>query len=214
MTVDEDATKSDAESTDRSNPGRFGPSRRQLLATSAALGAGAFGGVPIASAGDSQEEDDDDDGEDADEPEGFEVEVLAEPAGFPEDVAAMFTLEADDETEDDDEDGEETATIGSHLDDASSLLVAEVTLEPGGTSGWHQHPGIGLVNVTEGEIEIQDAHDCATRTYTAGEAFLDPGQHVHTATNPSDDESAAAYVTFLGVPEDGPPTEWVEPRDC
>lgn len=138
-----------------------------------------------------------------DSPEGFEVEVLAPHATFPDETAAMFSTTVDD------------ATLDSNLPcDASTLVVARATFEPGGRSGWHQHPGVGLVNVTEGEIEIQDAHDCETRTYAAGEAFLDPARHVHHATNVSDTDPAVVYIAFLGVPDGEPATEFVEPEDC
>lgn len=138
-----------------------------------------------------------------DSPEGFEVEVLAAHATFPDEMAAMFSATVDD------------TTLDSNLPcDASTLVFARANFEPGGRSGWHQHPGVGLVNVAEGEIEIQDAHDCSTRTYTAGEAFLDPAEHVHHATNVSDSDRAVVYVAFLGVPDGGPATEFVEPVDC
>lgn len=223
---DDDPPTKPTESSERSTPKRSGPSRRQILAASAGLGAGAVAGAPVGSASAEQEGDDEDADdqtadEDVDEPEGFEVEVLAEPATFPDDVAAMFSVRYDADGADDggttdngttDDDG---TTIDSNLPwDASSLVVVEARWEPGGTSGWHSHPGVGIVNVAEGEIEIVDAHDCASRTYAAGEAFLDPADHVHTAPNASDTEPAAAYVTFLGVPEEGPVTEWVEPQDC
>lgn len=60
------------------------------------------------------------------------------------------------------------------LDDASNVIVTEATFEPRGSSEWHQHPGLGIVNVAKGEIEIVHGDDCTTATYTAGEAFIYP----------------------------------------
>ena len=188
-------------------------SLRRTVLKAGAVAAGTLGVVGSTAATDHDHEDEDDDYDNdnddvgLDEPEGFEVEILAGHAPFTDDVAAMFTLDFAGVDE------EEGVTIGSHLDDASTLIVAEVTLEPGGTSGWHFHPGAALVNIVEGEFEVTWEHDCITRTYTEGEAFLDPGE-VHIADNASDDEGARAYVIFLGVPDGEPATEWVEPVDC
>ncbi|MCU4742470.1 cupin domain-containing protein [Halobacteria archaeon AArc-m2/3/4] len=149
---------------------------------------------------------------DVDEPDGFDVEVVGEHVTFPDEVGATFTLMFGD----DDGDGDD-GTMGSHhtLDDTSTIVVADVNWEPGGTSGWHRHPGSALVNIVEGELEITWERDCITRTYTAGEGFFDPGE-VHNADNLSDEEGARAYVVFLGIgiPDGEPATEWVEPVEC
>jgi quercetin dioxygenase-like cupin family protein len=52
---------------------------------------------------------------------------------------------------------------------------------PGGTTGWHTHPGHSLIIVTEGEVTTYEGHDpdCKPRVYKKGEVFLDPGgEHV------------------------------------
>lgn len=138
-----------------------------------------------------------------DSPEGFSAEVLAPHAAFPDDVAAAFSVVYDE--------GDEETTFAR---DASNLVVVRATWEPGGTSGWHTHPGPVLVNVVQGELDIVYADDCVTHTYTAGEAFVDTGQHAEIATNPSQDEGTEIYAAFLGVPDEAPPTQFVEPRDC
>ena len=138
--------------------------------------------------------------------EKFTVDLLAGPARFPDDVAATFRMKY--------EGG--TGTIVSNLPrDASNVIVARVTWGPGGTSGWHTHPGPVVVSVTEGELELVNEGDCIARTYAAGEAFVDPGQgNVHIASNASDSAPAMAYATFLGVPDGAPATVWVPPVDC
>ncbi len=135
---------------------------------------------------------------------GFGAEVLAAHASFPDDVAAQFRLKYD-----------RGPTIVSNLPrDASTMVVAKVTWPPGASSGWHTHPGPVLVSMVEGSVELTNARDCVIHTYSAGEAFLDPGQgNVHIATNVGETD-AVAYATFLGVPDGAPATEWVEPADC
>jgi len=141
-----------------------------------------------------------------DAPVGFGVEVLAGHANFPDDVAARFRVSY----------GWGSGTVVSNLPrDASSVVVAKVTWEPEGTSGWHTHPGPAIVSVAEGELEVVNEGDCVARTYAAGEAFVDPGQgNVHIASNPSTADGAVAYATFLGVPDGAPATEWVAPVNC
>lgn len=110
----------------------------------------------------------------------------------------------------------DAGTIVSKLPrDASTVVFDKATWGPEGTSGWHTHPGPVIVTITEGELELTNERDCTPRTYTAGEAFVDPGQgFIHIATNPSETESAVVYATFLGVPAGRPATEWVEPVEC
>lgn len=138
--------------------------------------------------------------------EKFTVDLLAGPARFPDEVAATFRTKYDGGTE----------TIVSNLPrDASNTIVARVSWGPGGTSGWHTHPGPVVVSVTEGALELVNERDCVVRTYAAGEAFVDPGQgNVHIASNASETAPAVAYATFLGVPDGAPATVWVPPVDC
>lgn len=138
-----------------------------------------------------------------DAPDGFQVKVLAPHAPFPDDLAAQFRLKF--------EDGEGQTHV-KNFNDASTMIVAEVNwLESGSSTGWHRHPGIVLVSMVEGTIEVVWENDCTPRTYTAGDGWLDPGL-IHNATAIS--EGAKAYATFLGIPDGQPATIWVAPRDC
>ena len=190
--------------------------RRTLLKASTAA-AGMLGMVTPATATDlvrydasgaaKQTQDGDEDQEDeegeVDSPEGFSAEVLAPHAPFADEVSVEFQVSYE-------AGGEEVVT----LDDASTVIVAKVTWEPGGTSGWHTHPGPVIVNIVQGELEIVHEGDPTTHTYTAGEAFLDTGEHNEVARNPSETESTVIYATALGVPAGGPATEGVKPPGC
>lgn len=153
----------------------------------------------------------DHDGEPGDErevdsPVGFYVEVLAGHSTFPDEVAAKFRMTYD---------GEDGAVVSNLPRDASTTVVAKVTWDPEGTSGWHTHPGPVIVSVAEGELELVNERDCIARSYSAGDAFIDPGQgNVHIASNPSQSDIAVAYATFLGVPDGAPGTVFVPPVDC
>ncbi|MFC7238410.1 cupin domain-containing protein [Saliphagus sp. GCM10025317] len=166
---------------------------------------------PVSTADDGDNESDTN-GEDGaiDEPDGFEVDILAEHAPFPDELAATFSHTFA-ETDHDDP----GVPIGAHqtLDSESTMIVADVRWEPGGSSGWHHHPGVVLVSMLEGEVEVTWERDCVPRTYSAGDGWFDPGV-VHNADNLSDDEPARAYAIFLGVPDGEPATIWVEPVEC
>ncbi len=141
--------------------------------------------------------------QDVDEPEGFDVEILAPHAPFPDELAAKFSLIYAEYG------GEE---IVNEMRDASTMIVAEVNWdEHGSTSGWHYHPGIALVTIVEGDLEVTMKQDCIPRVYEEGEAWLDPGD-IHKAVSASD--GVKAIVTFLGIPDGEPATVWVEPVEC
>ncbi len=81
---------------------------------------------------------------------------------------------------------------------ASDLYVQQNTWQPGGTTGWHTHPGPSFVIVTQGSVTVYDGDDptCMPHVYTAGtanNAFIDPGDgHVHVVRN----ETAAVAQTI------------------
>jgi mannose-6-phosphate isomerase-like protein (cupin superfamily) len=68
----------------------------------------------------------------------------------------------------------------------SDLYVQQNTWQPGGTTGWHTHPGHSLIIVTQGTVTAYDGHDpnCTPEVYTQGMTFVDPGgHHVHIIRN-------------------------------
>lgn len=69
---------------------------------------------------------------------------------------------------------------------ASDVYVQSNVWEPGGTTGWHTHPGHSLIIVTAGAVTAYSGDDrrCRPRTYTVGMGFVDPGgSHVHNLRN-------------------------------
>jgi quercetin dioxygenase-like cupin family protein len=78
------------------------------------------------------------------------------------------------------------AGIKLQTKDALDVATQQIVIAPGGTTGWHSHPGPVLVTVKSGEVTLVYADDatCQGRTYRAGESFVDRGdEHVHTALN-------------------------------
>jgi hypothetical protein len=77
--------------------------------------------------------------------------------------------------------------------------------EPGGTTGWHTHPGHTLIIVTAGTVTHYEAHDpkCTPHVYTAGMSFVDlGGSHVHIVRNEGNVE--AQVIAFRLVPAGQP----------
>ena len=68
---------------------------------------------------------------------------------------------------------------------ATNIAVQSNVAAPGATSGWHSHPGLSIVTVTEGAVWDYAAEDpnCKPRIITAGHSFVEAGNHVHLVRN-------------------------------
>ena len=95
------------------------------------------------------------------------------------------------------------------LQQPSDAIVQQVTIAPGGSTGWHSHPGPAIVIVKSGSLTLYDGDDrrCKGTSYTAnpatplvGKVFVDEGRgHVHIGRNEGT-TNAELYVTYLDVP--------------
>jgi quercetin dioxygenase-like cupin family protein len=82
----------------------------------------------------------------------------------------------------------------------SDVYVIRNTFDPGGSSGWHTHPGPSLITVTKGEITAYEGDDlkCTPTLYRAGEGFVDPGDgHVHLLRNETSAPAETVAVQIL-----------------
>jgi quercetin dioxygenase-like cupin family protein len=80
----------------------------------------------------------------------------------------------------------------------SDLHVLENRIAPGGTFGWHSHPGPSLVTVKSGALTLYrgDDPDCTPQVVEAGSGFIDQGGDVHLVRNEGSVETVV-YVTSL-----------------
>jgi quercetin dioxygenase-like cupin family protein len=75
--------------------------------------------------------------------------------------------------------------------------MAQITVNPGGSSGWHSHPGGAIIIVQTGTLTVYRSlgSQCHPTTYSAGQAFIErPGEVddvLNTSTVPD-----VLYVTF------------------
>jgi quercetin dioxygenase-like cupin family protein len=88
-----------------------------------------------------------------------------------------------------------------HTKGATDVAMQTITSPPGGSSGWHSHPGVVLVAVQSGTVTLYDAH-CNTTQYGPGEAFVEVGDHALLVRN-NTTSNAVLYVTLI-VPKSAP----------
>ena len=91
-----------------------------------------------------------------------------------------------------------------HQGEGKKTVVADFTLTPGGTTGWHSHPGKTLVLVTAGEFTLYRDRDgrCRTRTYGPGDGFVEPPSSVHVGVNEGDTNVKLVGI-FFRIGDDG-----------
>lgn len=67
----------------------------------------------------------------------------------------------------------------------SDLYVIQNTIAPGGTFGWHSHPGPSLVIVKSGTATFYMADDptCTPHVVQTGQGFVDDGHDTHVVRN-------------------------------
>ena len=105
------------------------------------------------------------------------------------------------------------AELKSH--DNTDIAVANVTITPGGHSGWHSHPGPVIVVVKTGTVTFYHGNDptCTGTVHPAGTVFIEEGGDVGIARNEGEVE-VNNLVTFF-VPA-GSPTriDAANPGNC
>ena len=75
------------------------------------------------------------------------------------------------------------------------VFTQRLTFSPGGTSGWHHHPGVVFVSVVEGALAFYD-DKCARQTFAAGSGWADYDRKVHLARNEGSTD-AVVQVTYV-----------------
>lgn len=80
------------------------------------------------------------------------------------------------------------------------VVTVLFTVQPGGHSGWHTHPGPALFTVSAGTLTMYDGDDpsCTPRSFPAGTGSIEAedSEHVHLLRNETG-SVAETIVTFL-----------------
>jgi quercetin dioxygenase-like cupin family protein len=96
----------------------------------------------------------------------------------------------------------------------ADVATLKVTLEPGGSAGWHHHPGVGLASMASGAGTFYNER-CEKTVYKAGDGFHE--SHEPMLVRNEGDDDAVFYVTFI-VPSSTSDEELriddPQPEDC
>jgi quercetin dioxygenase-like cupin family protein len=67
----------------------------------------------------------------------------------------------------------------------SDVYVREITIAPGGQTGWHVHPGPAFVSIKSGVATEYSGEDetCSPIVHLAGTGFMETSGHVHNVRN-------------------------------
>ncbi|MGH3692804.1 MAG: cupin domain-containing protein [Pseudonocardiaceae bacterium] len=82
-------------------------------------------------------------------------------------------------------------------DGATDFVVRQITIAPGGSTGWHYHPGTLLGIVRKGTLTHTNAA-CQSVSYPAGQSLVESGgsRDVHIGRNLGV-EPVELYVTYV-----------------
>jgi quercetin dioxygenase-like cupin family protein len=92
-----------------------------------------------------------------------------------------------------------TGEIKFQTKDPVDFVTVTVTIAPGGSSGWHAHPGVLLVTVASGSETFYDQH-CSATVHAAGTSsasFVESGDDPFLAHNESATIPVVVYVTYI-----------------
>lgn len=100
--------------------------------------------------------------------------------------------------------GVQVAILAQDTVDGIDYITREVTIAPGGSTGWHYHDPIVYGIVREGTLTWAPADCEGVKTYPAGSAVAEPTgpDHVHLGRNLGDDPLVlwVSYVAPTGTP--------------
>jgi quercetin dioxygenase-like cupin family protein len=88
---------------------------------------------------------------------------------------------------------------------STAVVVQHITVAPGGTTGWHSHPGAAVILVKSGAFTLYRVKSptCAGHTYAAGTGFVERAGDVHIGRNESTTTPVEIYATYTNVPPGG-----------
>ena len=85
---------------------------------------------------------------------------------------------------------------------ATDVHIVENIIAPGGTFGWHSHPGPSLVIVKSGTLSVYHAPDCGAPEdfgpgSPLGSTFVDQGRDLHVVRNNTGVVDDVYVVSFV-----------------
>ena len=86
------------------------------------------------------------------------------------------------------------------------IAAQRIVIQPGGTLGWHSHPGPTVVTILRGTMSFYHAEDCTMEIeYAPGQSFSNMPDEIHMARNEGEVELVvyASYFVPAGTPPVG-----------
>ena len=82
---------------------------------------------------------------------------------------------------------------------STDVYMLENQIAPGGTFGWHSHPGPSLVIVKSGALTLYRGDDptCTPEVIASGSGFVDDGDDVHLVRNEGTVETDVFVVSLV-----------------
>jgi quercetin dioxygenase-like cupin family protein len=96
--------------------------------------------------------------------------------------------------------GTTEAPVAIATNGPSTLIVQDLVLKPGSSSGWHTHPGPEYSVIDAGAVALQTGADCAVTEFGSGQAVFIPAGVPHRVANGAAGD-AHVVVTYT-VPAD------------
>jgi quercetin dioxygenase-like cupin family protein len=112
--------------------------------------------------------------------------------------------------------GNDTAKGNLPIQNGMDVAMSQITVTPGGQSGWHSHPGGAIIVVQQGSLTLYRSHGrhCHIDTYSAGQAFIERPREVTDVVN-TGTQNYVLFVTFPRVPPGvSPRTDEPDPGTC
>jgi len=101
---------------------------------------------------------------------------------------------------------------------ACETVVQQVTINPGGHTGWHTHPGPTFVAVAQGEGTLyhSDQAGCPGHKFGTSSGFFQPSADIHLLRNESSTPLViyAFYVLPAGTANSALRTDRPAPAGC
>jgi quercetin dioxygenase-like cupin family protein len=100
----------------------------------------------------------------------------------------------------------------------NDVVTAQNQADPGGSTGWHSHPGTAVVVLRAGQVTVYSepvgGGKCRVHTYSAGQVFLERPRNEENIVNTGGVPEQAG-VTFFNVPHGGGTfIDRPDPGDC
>jgi len=136
------------------------------------------------------------------------------------DVRRRFRLPSEDKIDGEHEGGNKKHNIWKvALEATQTIDVATqvVTFQPGGSSGWHTHPGPVIFTIKTGTLTVYEGDDpsCTPFVFPAGTGTVEAGTntHIHMVRNETSNiaEALVTYLVPVGVPTR---TDLPNPGNC